>query len=649
MDTQTSSHVPALALYRETTDFPEENGFSYAKVDAPPVSHPHLKLNGSDEDELVSKISQYYDLDALVGFLQQQTDGVPKYRRITLQFPDSLICDSATIVHELQRRLQIPGCRPTSVSLDSSNETSCSSSGSCNGGVTEGKSFNGGATSCCSGGDGHHDSATQKLWILADTSYSSCCIDEVAAEHVNSDVVVHFGDACLNIVDKLPAVYVFGKPQLNRAKIIESFTSEFSKHDKVMLMADGPNTRILADLYDELHHDYDLAYGDVYIDARSDATILGYTPYRSDDAIYGLNRSFHHVSHRDNGDHGDHGGDGDNNGDNGDDNGDNGDNNGDNNGIDVESILSQYKLFHIGVPETPRLLQLTTRFADVVLYDPHTDELNHGPFPALSRRYRYMQVARTSGTIGLLVNTLSLTNTKQLMEKITTRIKRAGKKHYLFVVGKPNVAKLANFENIDVWCIVGCDHQGVIIDQYNEYFKPIITPYELMVALNDEMTWTGKWVTDFNEVLREMEEEKDGEDEEKKDGEDEEKKDGEDEDKMKQDDGMSSDEEPEFDPVTGRFVSTSRPLRKLNHIMITEGDGEGEETDSTNALVKKFSSQIAIKNTVSTSAAYLQSRHWTGLGSDFTDDGEDKDGAVVEEGTSGIARGYDFDVSNQQK
>lgn len=59
------------------------------------------------------------------------------------------------------------------------------------------------------------------LYVLADTSYGrqvsglqpffsgalnskrlfldSCCVDEVAAEHVNSDLVIHYGHTCLSM------------------------------------------------------------------------------------------------------------------------------------------------------------------------------------------------------------------------------------------------------------------------------------------------------------------------------------------------------------------------------------------------------------------------------------------------------------------
>lgn len=184
--------------------------------------------------------------------------------------------------------------------------------------------------------------------------------------------------------------------------------------------------------------------------------------------------------------------------------------------------------------------------------------------------------------------------------------------------------------------MLGCDHQGIIIDQVNEFFKPIVTPYELLLGLSDELTWTGKWITDYKSVIEDYKH--DEEDAPRED-------DGDDKDEA------SSDEEPEFDPVTGTYVSMSRPLRQINHLSI-KNEGE-QETKANNEkrLVERFSNSVAIRNTVSTSAMHLQNRQWTGLGSDYAnDDGSDveEEGALVTEGRLGIARGYDFDTQKQQ-
>jgi diphthamide biosynthesis protein 2 len=66
------------------------------------------------------------------------------YQRIALQFPDELLADSAIVSSKLRER------------------------------------------------------TGQSTFILADTSYGSCCVDEVAAEHVDADFIVHYGRSCLS-------------------------------------------------------------------------------------------------------------------------------------------------------------------------------------------------------------------------------------------------------------------------------------------------------------------------------------------------------------------------------------------------------------------------------------------------------------------
>ncbi|GMR38996.1 hypothetical protein PMAYCL1PPCAC_09191, partial [Pristionchus mayeri] len=51
-----------------------------------------------------------------------------------------------------------------------------------------------------------------QVFILAETSYRSCCVDEVAARHVSCDAIVHYGDACLSaLTQKIPVRYVLGR------------------------------------------------------------------------------------------------------------------------------------------------------------------------------------------------------------------------------------------------------------------------------------------------------------------------------------------------------------------------------------------------------------------------------------------------------
>ena len=80
-------------------------------------------------------------------------------------------------------------------------------------------------------------------------------------------------------------------------------------------------------------------------------------------------------------------------------------------------------------------------------------------------------------------------------------IKSASKRQYTFLVGKPNAPKLANFPEIDVFVVVACPLNSIELVIGNiskgrdrsgaEFLRPIITPYELDVALNPEQKWNG--------------------------------------------------------------------------------------------------------------------------------------------------------------
>lgn len=37
-----------------------------------------------------------------------------------------------------------------------------------------------------------------RLFVLADTTFGSCCVDEVGASHISADCVIHYGHTCLS-------------------------------------------------------------------------------------------------------------------------------------------------------------------------------------------------------------------------------------------------------------------------------------------------------------------------------------------------------------------------------------------------------------------------------------------------------------------
>ena len=55
----------------------------------------------------------------------------------------------------------------------------------------------------------------REVFILGDTSYGECCVDEVAAEHLNADSVIHFGHTCLTPPQRLPVLYIFTRRDID--------------------------------------------------------------------------------------------------------------------------------------------------------------------------------------------------------------------------------------------------------------------------------------------------------------------------------------------------------------------------------------------------------------------------------------------------
>jgi len=87
-----------------------------------------------------------------------------------------------------------------------------------------------------------------------------------------------------------------------------------------------------------------------------------------------------------------------------------------------------------------------------------------------------------------------------MIEQIKLLIKACGKKYYLFVMGKINVAKMANFMEIDSYVYIACP-ENTLMDS-REFFKPIVTPYELLLGLcEEELPWTGEYITKFGLIL----------------------------------------------------------------------------------------------------------------------------------------------------
>jgi diphthamide biosynthesis protein 2 len=83
-------------------------------------------------------------------------------------------------------------------------------------------------------------------------------------------------------------------------------------------------------------------------------------------------------------------------------------------------------------------------------------------FTLFSLRYFLIQKAKEANTVGIIAGTLGVADYQTAITQLKQMCQRAGKKVYLFVMGKLNVAKLANFAEIDIYTLVACPENSMV-------------------------------------------------------------------------------------------------------------------------------------------------------------------------------------------
>ena len=505
-----------------------------------------------------------------------------RWKRVALQFPDQLLPNAPRVAAALREGLKIRK-RQTDAATGDHERIS-------NPDLKE-----------------KDDEEEARPYILGDTSYGACCVDEIAAEHINADVVVHYGRACLSPTARLPVIYVFVKQDLDLEATAKALGKQYpDKQQKIILMADVAYASHLPNLVRMLEAQ---GYTNLY------ATDIKHDPSSSIP-----NRSLP---------------------------------------PDVASNpsnLADWSLFHIASPPSSLLLLLASQVSDMYIYEPSSSSVSSRLQPPIStmsvamrRRYALVLRASTAPIIGILLNTLSHKSLLPTLAAIQEQIRAAGKKSYTFVVGKINPAKLANFAEIEVWVIVGCWESELV--EGDGFWKPMITPWELSIALQDEneRTW-GQWESSWRKNWTYEGDVKSQSDQM---------------DNLRSAQGLGTSKEqtheeitdagpsgdydsepesapPDFDLRTGRYVSQSRPLALRSN----PGTFGTRPDSASSSLMKRCTKTdlVSIGGEASPGAQFLnEKRTWRGLGSDLQiayDTGENSQGTVIEEGRSGVARGY---------
>ncbi|RKO97209.1 diphthamide biosynthesis protein [Caulochytrium protostelioides] len=411
--------------------------------------------------------------------------------------------------------------------------------------------------------------------VLADTTFGSCCVDTIAAAHANADLVVHFGHSCLSKTTKIATYFVFVD---HRDLDLDHLAGELTR-----LAADEAKQNRRLVVRTDVH--YHWATAD--LEARLSETCPNITFAHIDrwvPAATSLSSSAPRTLLR------------------------------------CPDIDASTTLVYIG-PDSLTLTNLSMLHSDKQLMQYVPAQRDQGLHAVtlqssrlLNRRYFLLQKCKEADVVGLLVGTLSVDHYLSTLRHLKRLLALAGKKFYTLSMGKPNPAKLGNFLEIDVFCLIACE-ENVLLDS-REFLKPIVTPFEMEMAIANRGWGQVPYETGL----------KSGDD----------------------NDGNASDasgassvddlgQKPHFNALRGTLRHAQRYVSE--GVLASNPDiARHVSEEASRALTARDASGWAVQSVTDNSAAaqYLQSRSYQGL--------DVQEGATpvvgIREGRSGIARGY---------
>ncbi|KFM73619.1 Diphthamide biosynthesis protein 2, partial [Stegodyphus mimosarum] len=167
--------------------------------------------------------------------------------------------------------------------------------------------------------------------------------------------------------------------------------------------------------------------------------------------------------------------------------------------------LSDFDIFYVGEQsKTLTYFMMSFNQCQFYSYYPfkkmlHAETLNVNK--ALRKRYYYIEKAKCAKLIGIIVRTVTVRDYDIIKDQLIELVENAGKRVFVLIFTKFSSTGLANYPCCDVYVDIACMESSLM--ENRELYQPMITPYELEIALNQARTWTGDYITDFSELLPE--------------------------------------------------------------------------------------------------------------------------------------------------
>lgn len=285
--------------------------------------------------------------------------------------------------------------------------------------------------------------------IMGDVTYGACCIDDYTARALGCDLLVHYAHSCLIPVDvtKIKTLYVFVDIRIDTAHLLATLERNFPAGKTVALVGTIQFNATIHGVRAALEKTgfrvvvpqiAPLSRGEIL--GCTSPKLSNYAEGKIDMILYLGDGRFH-----------------------------------------LESVM-------IHNPDIP-----------AYRYDPYSRKLTHetyGHEEMRNLRMEAIQTAKGAKKWGLILGSLGRQGNPHTLALVETKLRAQNMPFVTLLLSEIFPGKLALMDEVECWVQVACPRLS--IDWGYAFPRPLLTPYEALVALGERESWgTGVYPMDY--------------------------------------------------------------------------------------------------------------------------------------------------------
>jgi len=283
-----------------------------------------------------------------------------------------------------------------------------------------------------------------EVLVMGDVSYGACCVDDYTAKALDCDFIVHYGHSCLVPIDitSIKVLYIFVTIQIDEKHLLNTLRLNFDSGARIAVFGTIQFNPAVHSIKHKLENPENPNDKVIYvtppqIKPLSRGEVLGCTSPHFDTSQY-----------------------------------------------DAMVYIGDGR-FHL---------------ESAMIHNPHMPAYRYDPYSRKFTRERYNQkemvsvrrgaveTARRAKKIGLILGALGRQGNPGTLRNLEAELKKHGKTVVKIILSEIFPKKLAMFEDIDAFVQVACPRLS--IDWGYAFSKPLLTPYEAMVMLEEDQQFT---------------------------------------------------------------------------------------------------------------------------------------------------------------